>query len=49
MKIETFGSICSGSGIVVDVLVALFEELKNSYIENQSFEVVGNTIAYTLF
>ena len=39
----------SGNGIVVDVLVALFTELKNSYIENQSFEVVGNTIAYTLF
>lgn len=39
----------AGNGIVVDVLVALFLELKNSYIEEQSFEVVGNTIAYTLF
>lgn len=39
----------AGNGIVVDVLVALFTELKNSYIEKQPFEVVGNTIAYTLF
>lgn len=39
----------SGNGICVDVLVALITELKNSYIEEQSFEVVGNTIAYTLF
>ena len=39
----------AGNGIVVDVLVALFTELKNSYIEEQPFEVVGNTIAYTLF
>lgn len=39
----------SGNGIVVYVLEALFQELKNSYIEEQSFEVVGNTIAYTLF
>ena len=39
----------SGNGIVVDVLVALFTELKNSYTEEQPFEVVGNTIAYTLF
>lgn len=39
----------AGNGIVVDVLVALFTELKNSYIEKQSFENYGNTIAYTLF
>ena len=39
----------SGNGICVDVLVALITELKNSYIEEQTFEVVGNTIAYTLF
>ena len=39
----------SGNGIVVDVLVALFTELKNSYIEEQPFEIVGNTVAYTLF
>lgn len=39
----------SGNGICVDVLVALFTELKNSYIEDKPFQVVGNTIAYTLF
>jgi DNA-cytosine methyltransferase len=39
----------SGNGIVVDVLEALFLELKNSYIETQSFEVVGNNIQYCLF
>ena len=39
----------SGNGIVVDVLEYLFQELKNSYIEEQPFEIVGNTIAYTLF
>lgn len=38
----------AGNGIVVGVLEALFLELKNSYIEEQPFEVVGNTIAYTL-
>ena len=39
----------AGNGIVVDVLVSLFTELKNSYIEKQPFEIVGNTVAYTLF
>ena len=39
----------SGNGICVDVLVTLLQEVKNSYIEEQSFEVIGNTIAYTLF
>ena len=39
----------SGNGICIDVLVALLQEVKNSYIEEQPFEVVGNTIAYTLF
>lgn len=39
----------SGNGIVVDVLEALFLELKNSYIEEQPFEVVGGNIAYTLW
>ena len=39
----------AGNGIVVDVLEALFLELKNSYIETQSFEVVGNNIQYCLF